>query len=361
MAEPGELTMLRESARRLASDAMPQYWTSEGRTGRSDPALWRRIADDGWLLAGLDEAHGGFGVGIATTAAIMQEAGRGLITEPLIAHYVALTLIETLADGELKQDVIAATTEGRRKLAFACTEPRARFAWDRPATTVGRDGDALRLDGVKAVVLGGGDADLIVTAARDESGELAVALRAYPLVDGTGAADIGFDAVSLRPEALLARGRKAREAIERALDAGAILATAAALGMMQESFRTTLDYVKQRVQFGEPIGRNQALQHRLVDLLRMVRESEILLNEAVAAFDADSPDRALAVSAVRIAASEAMRRVGQEAVQMHGAIGTTDEAAISHYFRALTAMRPLFGDADHHRRRFAALERQRAA
>ncbi|MDB5694608.1 MAG: Acyl-CoA dehydrogenase [Sphingomonas bacterium] len=371
MAEPSELQMLRDSARRLAADCAPARWSSAGRTGRSDPARWARMIENGWLHAGLDEKLGGFGFGAAEAALIAQEAGRGLLAEPLLANYVALSLLVEAADTELGGQVAEAVREGRQKLAFAYAEPGARFAWEHPAAHVRREGNAAVLDGRKQVVLGVADADLIVTVARDEAGELVVLLvpaaapgvevQGFALVDGTGAGDIRFSGVRLQQEALLARGETARAAIERALDHGATLVCAGAVGAMRAAFEMTLDYVKNRVQFGEPIGRNQALQHRLVDLLRLIRESEILLAEAVAAMDGDRVERGLAVSAAKLHINAAARKVGQEAVQMHGAIGTTDEAAISHYFRALTAMGVLFGDAAHHRARFFALDRQLVA
>lgn len=367
MSEPPELRMLRDSVRRLIEAREPARMSSAGRTGRSDPTLWREIVANGWLLTALDERHGGFGDGVAAAAALMEEAGRGLLREPLVGNLVALGLVAALAPAALGAEVIERVTSGAQKLAFACAEPGARFDWEAPAARLAERADGFVLDGRKIVVLGGADADLLVTFAADQAGDFAVLLvpaqargvsvSDYALVDGSGAADIVLHGLDLLADAVIGRGAAAHAAAEEALDRAAVLVSAAAVGAMRRAFELTLDHVKQRVQFGEPIGRNQALQHRLVDLLRMIRESEILLADAVDAMGGEARERQLAVSALRIHVTGSARKVGQEAVQMHGAIGTTDEAAISHYFRALMTLGTLFGDAAYHRARYARVDR----
>jgi alkylation response protein AidB-like acyl-CoA dehydrogenase len=366
MVLAAELEMLRDSARRLAEDARPAQWSSIGRRGRSDPALWAAIAGNGWLFAGLDESAGGFGFGAVEMAVLMEEVGRGLIAEPLLANMVGLKLVARLAPDQLRDQVVAAVTEGRSKIALAYAEPDSRFAWQEPGTTIHSGGDALTLDGVKSVVMGGADADLLLVVAQ-QAGDLVVVLvpvatdgvtvDGYALIDGTSGADVRFVDVRLTADARIGCGALAVAAVAEAIDFATVAICAQAVGAMTVTLDTTLDYVKQRVQFGQPIGTNQVLQHRLVDMLRMIKEAEILTAAAVAALDGDGAiERGLAVSAAKIHVCDAARKVGQEAVQMHGAIGTTDEAAISHYFRRLIALGPLFGDGNHHRNRFAALD-----
>jgi alkylation response protein AidB-like acyl-CoA dehydrogenase len=368
--ETAELEMLADSARRLAESFRPDRWSSQGRTGASNPRLWAAIAESGWLLCGLPEDLGGLGSGGAEIAAVMAEAGRGLIAEPVTPNLLGLQIVARLAEPAYAAELIESVAAGRSKLAFAYAEQGSRFDWKAPRTAVRRDGDALALDGRKHVVLGAGDADALIVVAR-LAGELAVLLvpartpgvriESYPLVDGRGAGDVLFTDVRLTADALLALGAEAAAAVEYALDLATVAVCAEAVGAMNAAFEMTLDYTKQRIQFGQPIGRNQALQHRLVDLLRLIKEAEILLQQAVAALDAGPVERGLAVSAAKIHTGVAARKVGQEAHQMHGAIASTDEAVISHHFRQLITLGVLYGDADHHRARFMALDRQAAA
>jgi alkylation response protein AidB-like acyl-CoA dehydrogenase len=368
--DAADLEMLRDSARRLAESFRPDRWSSQGRTGASNPRLWAAIAESGWLLCGLPEELGGLGAGGAEIAAVMGEVGRGLIAEPITPNLICLQIIARLAEPAYAAELIDSVAAGRSRLAFAYAEQGSRFNWQAPRTRVRRDGAALVLEGRKPMALGAGDADaLIVTA--ELAGELCVLLvpartpgvriESYSLVDGRGAGDVLFTDVRLTADALLASGPEAVAAIDHALDIATVAVCAEAVGAMNAAFEMTLDYTKQRIQFGQPIGRNQALQHRLVDLLRLIKEAEILLDQAVAALDAGPVERGLAVSAAKIHTGGAARKVGQEAHQMHGAIASTDEAVISHHFRQLITLGVLYGDADHHRARFLALDRQAAA
>ncbi|MFT3976441.1 MAG: acyl-CoA dehydrogenase [Sphingomonas bacterium] len=360
-----ELDMLRESARRLIAEAKPTHWSTRDIDGRSDADLWRGIVSSGWLLAGLDEDLGGFGPGAQEAVVIAGEVGRGLLREPVLANLVAIRLLADLLPFGADHAVLDAILAGRCRAAFAYAEPGHGFDWERPRTACVPVEGGWRLDGLKQVVLGAGDADVILVTASDAAGEACVALVPagaesvrivpYPLVGGAGAADVRFDAVRLT-EARVIRGKGVADAIARAVDIGALLASAEAVGAMTQAFEQTLAYVKERVQFGQPIGSNQAIQHRLVDMLSLVKEAEILLADAAALMTADDWARGLAVSALRIHVADAARHIGKEAVQMHGAIGTTDEAAISHYFRRLIALGTIFGDAEFHRGRFAALQ-----
>jgi alkylation response protein AidB-like acyl-CoA dehydrogenase len=374
MVETAELEMLRDSARRLAESFRPERWSSKGRTGASNPRLWAAIAESGWLLCGLPEVLGGLGPGGVEVAAVMAEVGRGLIAEPITPNLLSLQIVARLAEPAYAAELIESVAGGRSKLAFAYAEQGSRFDWRSPRTSVRREGGALVLDGRKHVVLGAGDADALIVVARlaeGPAGELAVLLvpartpgvriECYPLVDGRGAGDVAFSDVRLTAAALLASGPEAVAAVDHALDVATVAVCAEAVGAMNAAFEMTLDYTKQRVQFGQPIGRNQALQHRLVDLLRLIKEAEILLQQAVEALDAGPVERGLAVSAAKIHTGVAARKVGQEAHQMHGAIASTDEAVISHHFRQLITLGVLYGDADHHRARFLALDRQAVA
>ena len=356
--------MLRDSARRLVEHLSPAHHFSAGRDGRSNPAAWQAIVADGWLLAGLpsDPASdlGGFDLGFAATTHILEETAGGLLTEPVLGSLIALHLLSRFGGHE----ALDAVTQGRLRIALADTEPGARFGTPPTGT---RLCGAQSLHGRKQLVLGGGDADLLIVTATDENGQPCVLLvpandvrvtrQSYPLLDATGAADVLFDDVALSSGAILARGDVAAAAIDYARDIAIVAGSAEAIGAMDAAFQATLAFVKQRVQFGQPIGANQALQHRLVDMLGAIRQAQILLAAAIDAIDSEAGDRGLTVAALKLHTARTARHVGEECVQMHGAIGTTDEAAISHYYRKLITASILFGGAAYHRARFAALDR----
>jgi 3-oxochol-4-en-24-oyl-CoA dehydrogenase len=345
------LNVLADSVRRLASDLRPTRSGSRDRTPPGDAGSWARIIENGWLYAGLAEEQGGLG-GIAETVLVMEQVGRALLTQPLLANFLGLHGLSASSDPGAHQGLIAAILAGERRIAYA---PPHR------ADTVLADG---RLTGRRAVVPGGDSADvLLVGIARssDRPARLAVvpidapgvSVARFALIDGSGASDITLTEVMPSEAGTVAIGDAADELIARLADLGAIATAADALGAMAEAFDLTLGYIKQRVQFGQPIGANQAIQHRMVDLLIAIREGEILLRAATAAFAQEPLDRSLAVSALKAHVGRAGRLVGQEAVQLHGGIGTTDEAPISHYARRLLAAGALSGDMTTHRRRFA--------
>lgn len=359
MEDTLETEMFRDSVRRTIADRRPTRWSSAGRTGRSDPARWRELIASGWLLAGLPEAAGGFG-GAVEFAALMEELGRGLLTEPALATMIALQPLAHAGSAGATA-LIERVLEGRGKLAFAYAEPgHDAGSWGK-RTVLAAESGGLRLRGLKHVVLGGGDADYFVVVADDQGAPTALIVPAdaagvdvqdYVLVDGSGAADVRFDLL-LDPGARLAI---APDILDRTLDLATLAVCAQGVGAMAAAFDMTLEYVKQRVQFGHPIGTNQVVQHRLVDMLRLLRQAEIMTGDAARSFVGDDTARTIAISAAKVQLSTSARMIGQQAVQLHGAIGTTDEAMISHYFRALIALPMLFGDADFHRRRFARLE-----
>ena len=366
MAEDSELELLRESVRRLVERKRPAIWNSAGATGRCDPDVWAAVRDSGLLLAGLDPAHGGFDRGLAAAAVVLEETGRGLFDAPVLANMIGLQLLQRAADRSARAAAcLASVIEGSERLAFGWSEPGARFG--RTGTTIHHvDGDRIRLSGCKTVVIGGGDADTLIVASRSAEGTPALLLvpaatagvecDGYALVDNQGGADIRFDDVDLPLDCLIVEGAEAQAILDDGLDFAALAATSQALGAMQALFDLTLDHVKQRVQFGRPIGANQVVQHRLVDLLRMIAETRVATGAAFAALAAGTADRSLAVATARVLGCRAARKVGQDAVQFHGAIGTTDESVVSHYFRKLICLSTIFGDAGHHRDRFAALD-----
>ncbi len=343
---------------------------------------WAGFADLGWLGAALPEAYGGIGGGAVEIMVLMEELGRGLVVEPLLATAVlGGGLISHGGIESQKAEMLPAIIEGRTLLAFAYAERQSRYDLHDVALTAAPDGAGYVLRGQKTVVLNGDSANRLIVSARsggerrDRSGislflvdgnSAGVSRRGYGTMDGLRAAELDLDAVRVPASALIAVEGDAWPLIMRVIDEAAVAVMAEALGIMAVLNDLTLEYLKTREQFGQPIGAFQALQHRMVDMVIAAEESRSLV--MVAAMEAEKADkidgadkghgaaRARAVSAAKVQIAKAGRLIGQEAVQLHGAIAMTDDYRLGHYFKRLTMIDRLFGDADHHLRRFAGWE-----
>ncbi|MDP6353203.1 MAG: acyl-CoA dehydrogenase family protein [Alphaproteobacteria bacterium] len=341
---------------------------AEGDLGHG-PDNWATFAELGWLAVPFAESSGGLGGGSVECMILMEAFGRGLVVEPYLhSVIVAGGLIEAAAEDSRRRDLLSGLIAGERILAFAHVEPQARFTLHDVATTAVADGDGWRLAGHKAVVFHGAAADRFVVSARtagdsrDRSGislflvdrdTPGLAIRAYRTVDGLRAAEVTLDEVTLGSDALIGAPGVAIDAIEPVIDRATAAVSAEAVGIMDALYAQTLDYLKTRQQFGVPIGKFQALQHRAVDMFMACEETRSMVYMATLKLDAPAVERARAVSAAKVQVGQAGRLVGQEAVQLHGGMGVTDELIVGHYFKRLTMIDTLFGNADHHLRRFA--------
>ncbi|MEL7535755.1 MAG: acyl-CoA dehydrogenase family protein [Pseudomonadota bacterium] len=335
---------------------------------------WQTFAELGWTAVPFGEADGGLDGGAVETMLLMEQFGRGLVTEPYLASIV-------MAGGALRR---AGTTEQRERwlpgliegtaigsLAFA--EPQSRYRLHDVATTATRAGDHHVLNGHKAVVLNGDSATHFVVSARsagerrDEAGislfvvpadSAGVARHGYPTVDGLRAAELTLSDVRVPADHLLGEDGAGLKVLEATVDEATLAVAAEALGIMQTLNAKTLDYTKNRTQFGVPIASFQALQHRMVEMFMDCEQTRSLLFWAVMSQDGEDAAQAqAAVSAVKHQIGTAGRKLGQEAVQLHGGMGVTWELDVAHYFKRLTMIDTLFGNADYHLERFATLSR----
>ena len=334
------------------------------------PEIWKALAEDlGILGAALPEEVGGFGGGPVDTMIIMEELGRALVIEPYLETIVIGAGLLRRTGGEAATAAIERMIAGDMISAFAWSEPAARYNAADVSTTARPDGDGWRVDGRKAVVVGAPLAtDLIVTvrtagAQRDHDGvslflidpkAKGVVMRDYATVDGRRAAEIVLDGVVVGPEALLGPQGSAMPHVEAVLDEARVALCAEALGVMSELQRQTIDYVGQRKQFDQPIGKFQVLQHRLVDMFMHVEQSVSMTYMATLKLDEPEAERMKAVSAAKAFVSRACRFVGQNAVQTHGGIGLTDELALSHYFKRASMIETELGGYDWHLTRYQA-------
>jgi alkylation response protein AidB-like acyl-CoA dehydrogenase len=337
------------------------------------PARWREFAEMGWLALAIPEADGGLGGSLADMCALAEELGHALVVEPLIASGVTATiLLATTADATQRSRWLPALGAGNQRIAFAAWEPQSRFDASQVAARAERVDGAYRLAGTKELVVGAPGANaLIVCAMVDpQAGGAAqpalfliedlaadgLALQSYAMVDGRHAAHLHLKGVTVGPDARLEAAPDLPGAIELALDQTTLVLCAETVGAMSHAFQTTLDYVKQRKQFGRIVAGNQALQHRLVDMHIAIEEARALVRSAAQDFDGSAARRRSPVAAAKAYVSQAARLVWEESVQMHGAIGLTDEYKLGRYVRHLATAHVYFGDFEHHLERLAATE-----
>jgi hypothetical protein len=341
-----------------------------------DASVWRGLADLGVLAITVPAAQGGLGFGPLETLAMMGDCGRSLLLEPVLSSAVIATaVLRAFADQTTAGELLTHMGAGEKIAVLAHFESDARFESQWVTTRARRVGESYRLDGHKGVVMHAGAADMLLVTARTagEAGDAqgvslflvpraapGVVLDAYPIVDGQRAADVYLQNVEVPATNRLGPDGDALAAVDAALDIGLAALCADALGVMQALVDATVDYVRQRQQFGHPIGRFQALQHRIADMLIHLEQARSMTYlAALRCTDADVGERRRALSAAKAVIGQAGRFVGQQAVQLHGGMGMTDELKVSHWFKRLTAAQLMFGDSDTHLQRFAALTRVR--
>ena len=341
------------------------------------PEIWRALAQDvGVLGAALPEELGGLGGGPVDTMVVMQALGHALVVEPFLETVVIgaglLKRIDSAAAREAVEQIIA----GELITTLAWGEPASRYDPADVSTTARRDGEGWRLDGRKAVVSAAPWASRLLVTARTggaqrehqgvslfmvDKGAAGVTSRDYPTVDGRRASEITFEGVSLGADALLGAEGQALADVEATMDEARAALCAEACGVLGELVRQTVDYAKQRRQFGTPIANFQVLQHRMVDMFMASEESLSMTMMATLKLDLPAAERAAAVSAAKAFVGRACTEVGQAAVQTHGGIGLTEELALSHYFKRATVIEQALGSSDYHLRRYQALRAAEAA
>lgn len=322
-------------------------------------AHWKQFADLGLLALPFPEDFGGMNGNAVDTMLVMETFGRGLVLEPYLATVVvAGGLIRDAGSAAQKEAILPAVAGGELMLALAHYERGARYEVSRVDTATKADGGGWKISGAKAVVLGGGSADKLLVSANTGKGlslflvdakAAGVAVRSTMTQDGGRAAEVRLDNVSVGADALVGAQDGALPAIERALDYGIAALCAESVGIMAALDEATLEYLKTRKQFGQPIGRFQALQHRMVDMVIATEQARSMaMMAAVKADSGDAAERRRAISAAKAYVGQQARFVGQQAVQLHGGMGVVDELNVSHYFKRLTMIELTFGNTDHH-------------
>ncbi|WP_277184828.1 acyl-CoA dehydrogenase family protein [Caballeronia sp. BR00000012568055] len=315
-----------------------------------DAKHWSAFAELGLLALPVPEAQGGFDGGPVDMLVVMQELGRALVVEPYWATVVG---IEALKIASYDEGLMERAARGELRLSVAFNEPHSRYDLFDMQTIANENG---KLNGIKSMVQHGAQADYWIVPARhhnevklylverDES-----VITEYRTIDGQRAATLTFRDTSATQIA-------GAEALEKVADYATFLLCAEALGALDALNHATVEYTKARQQFGQPIARFQALQHRMVEMLIHAEQARSITYLAAARYTSDDPaTRARAISAAKARVGQAARFVGQQAIQLHGGMGVTNEVAAAHWFKRLSIVENTLGDVDHHLARFASL------
>src|SRR6266480_2433796 len=362
-----EQRLLKDSVERLLADhyefeARKTYMEAPEGFGRK---LWAKYAELGLLGLPFEERFGGFGGGPVETMIVAEAFGRALALEPFLATVVlGGGLLRHGGSEEQRAALLPKIGDGSLLLAFAHSERQSRYHLADVATTARRDGSRFVLDGAKTLVLHGDSADKFLVSARvsgdrrEQAGigvflldaeAPGVSRRGYQTIDGLRAAEVTLANVAVEPQAAVGKPCEAFGLIRRVVDEATAALCAEAVGAMAAMQELTVEYLKTRKQFGVPIGAFQVLQHRAVDTLialEQARSMAMLASMMVA--EEDDAERHKTIAAAKVQIGRSGRLVGQQAVQLHGGIGMTMEYKVGHYFKRVTAIDTMFGDADHH-------------
>lgn len=369
-----EQQMLQDTAARLVRDAYPfeqREKFSESELGFS-AEFWSQLSELGLTAVPFAEEFGGFGGSGVETMLVMTELGRGLTLEPYLQSVIfGGGLLAQLGSEGQRQDLLAQVAAGSLQLAVALEEPQSHYNLNDVQTTAEAADGGYRLNGRKAVVIGGHSAGAIIVSARtsgasrDEAGislflidpsAEGVSRRVYPTIDGRKGCELFLDNVQVSADALLGEIGNALPTLRYQQGRAIAAQCADALGSMQEACKLTLDYLKTRKQFGVPIGKFQVLQHRMVDMQTELEQATSMAILAATFADAeDSEERSRTLAAAKYICTRAARKIAEEAIQLHGGIGMTWEYNLAHHAKRLVMIAHEFGDDDHHLKAYAGL------
>ena len=332
---------------------------------------WKKFAELGWLGISVSEDSGGFGGSAIESMLIMEAFGKGLVVEPFLETVImAGGLIDDHGSDKQKSSFLEPAVAGEMHLALAYAEPQSRFNLSDVVTEAKADGANFIINGYKSVVMNGPSADQIIVSARtsgtqlDENGISLFIIDAnasgldktnYKTVDGRRASDLTFENVSVSKENLIGDQDKGFEILDSAIDKAILAISAEAVGAMEVLYKTTVEYTKTREQFGTAIGKFQVLQHRMVDMFMEYEQCKSLLYMATMKHEEKAEDAKKAISGLKYQVGKAGKFIGQQAVQLHGGMGVTDELNVGHYFKRLTTVGTIFGNTDYHLKKYTSL------
>ena len=335
-----------------------------------NPDTWRTFAELGWLCVPFSEEDGGIGGGPIESMIMMEEFGKGLVVEPYFSTVMlAGAVVAKAASADQKAQLLAGIIEGSSLMSLAYIERQSRFDLFDVATKAEKQADGYVLNGKKSMVLHGASANAFIVSARtsgnqrDESGISLFVVDAntdglsitdYPTLDGHRAVELDLNNVTVPASALLGEEGAALGVLNAVADDACLALSAEAVGMMEKLYKETVEYTKNRKQFGVPIAVFQALQHRMVDMFTLHEECKSLLLKAVLSCEAGEADASRNISALKYAIATKGQKVAHEAIQIFGGMGMTDEMSVGMYLKRINVINTLFGNGDYHLQRFMA-------
>ena len=332
------------------------------------PENWTKFAELGLLGVPFSEDHGGLGGTSVDSMVVMEQFGKGLVVEPFLPSILlAGNLISKLGSKEQTDSIIPSIIAGESRYVFAYAEPQSRFDLFDVKTSAVKDGNGYTLNGFKSVVFGASMATHVIIAARTSEDQRSkngitlfisdiksdgISLQTYPTIDEYRASEMVIENLKVSNDMVLGSVDSAHDTIEEVIDLATIAACSEAVGVLQVLKDSTTEYCRQRKQFGQPIAKNQVIQHRLVDMMIEYEQSKSILYAAVTADLGNADERRKTVSAAKARIGQAIKYVGESAIQLHGGMGMVDEYMISHYFKRATMLGVLYGNVDFHMKRY---------
>ncbi len=368
-----EQNMLRDSIAKFVQDEY-EFSTRE-KLAKTDAGFsaenWQTFAELGWLSVPFTEEQGGFGGSVVDNIVVMEELGKGLVLEPYMATVLMFGgLLRDGGNAGLQEANIPAVIEGSLQGAVAFAEQQSRFDLNNVETRAEAAGDDYVINGEKIVVINGAAANKLIVSARtsgdslDESGVSlflvdadaeGVSKSVFRMMDGQAVANISFDNVKVSAANVVGELGKGFALLKKVVQETIVAVGAEAVGIMDKLKDTTVEYTKTREQFGIAIGKFQALQHRMVDMFMACEQTRSLVYRAVCSVAEGKAEAEQDVLALKVMIGRAGKLVGDEAFQIHGGIGMTDELDVGHYVKRLMMINTLFGDADYSQQKFAEL------
>ena len=332
---------------------------------------WQKFAELGWLGISVSEESGGFGGSSIESMLIMEAFGKGLVVEPFLETVImSASLIDDHGTKEQKSSILEQAIAGKMHLALAYAEPQSRFNLSDVVTVAKADGDNYILNGYKSVVMNGPSANKVIVSARTSGSQLdedgitlfivdsdceGIEKTNYKTVDGRRASDINIENVTVSRENIVGEVNGGFQLLDSAIDKAILAISAEAVGAMEVLYKTTVEYTKTREQFGTAIGKFQVLQHRMVDMFMEYEQCKSLLYMATMKHEEGASDAKKAISGLKYQVGKAGKFIGQQAVQLHGGMGVTDELNVGHYFKRLTTVGTIFGNTDYHLKKYSSL------
>ena len=332
---------------------------------------WQKFAELGWLGISTSEDNGGFGGSAIESMLIMEAFGKGLVVEPFLETIIMSGgLIDEHGSDQQKSSILEPAIAGQLHLALAYAEPQSRFNLSDVVTEAKSDGDNFILNGYKSLVMNGPSANKIIISARTSGTQLeengitlfivdgdseGLNKTNYKTVDGRRASDLTIENVSVSKDDIVGQIDEGFDILDSSIDRAILAISAEAVGAMEVLYKTTVEYTKTREQFGTSIGKFQVLQHRMVDMFMEYEQCKSLLYMATMKHEEGSADAKKAISGLKYQVGKAGRFIGQQAVQLHGGMGVTDELNVGHYFKRLTTVGTIFGNSDYHLKKYTSL------